>query len=96
MIAELLNVGKKNKKDAESLIKVLGLKTKREFYTILRNERREGKLIISDKENGGYWLWDGKDFGELKSYYWMQRKGALDVLSTLKPIHEILKKKGEM
>ena len=91
MIVELLSEGKENKKDSESLMKVLGIRNKRDFYTILRNERRAGHLIISDKESGGYWLWDGKDYNELNSYYKMQRSGAIDTLVTLKPVYRILK-----
>lgn len=95
MIAELLSTGRENKRSAEELLSVLGIE-KRDFYQALRTERRNGHFILSEKDNsGGYWLWDGKDLGELKRYYQMQRSGAIDTLATLKPVYRELKRREE-
>ena len=91
MIYELLLEGKENKRSTQELIDKLNI-DKRAFYNILRQERREGRIILSTKENGGgYWLWNGEDIQELKRYYKMHKSGAIDILSTLKPVYAILK-----
>lgn len=94
MITELLGVGRENRKSAEELLSVLKV-DKRTFYSVLKEERRQGNVIISDKtDGGGYWLWSG-NLDELKRYDKMQRSGALDILVTLKPVHKILKEHEE-
>lgn len=90
MITELLGIGRENRKTVEELLSALRV-DKRTFYSVLKEERRQGNVIISDKtDGGGYWLWSG-DIAELKRYDKMQRGGALDILVTLKPVHRILK-----
>lgn len=94
MIVELLQEGRENKKTTQELLSLLRI-SKREFYSALRRERREGHFIISEKENGGgYWLWNG-DYSELQRYDKMQRSGAIDTLQTLKPVYKELKKYRE-
>lgn len=95
MIVEMLSKGREKKKTMDELLSALNV-NKREFYSALRRERREGHLIMSEKEDGGgYWLWSG-DLNELKRYDKMQRSGALDTLQTLKPVYkEIKKHEGE-
>lgn len=90
MITELLGRGRENRKTTEELLSVLQI-DRRAFFSVLKEERRAGNIIISDKaDGGGYWLWSG-NYDELKRYDKMQRGGALDVLVTLKPVHKILK-----
>lgn len=95
MIFELLETGRENRKTAEELLKILNVE-KREFYSELRKERRQGHFILSDKsEGGGYWLWNGSDYSELKAYYKTARSGAIDTLVTLQPVYKKLKKMKE-
>lgn len=95
MISEHLLKGRENKRSIEELLSILKIE-RRDFYTALRNERRNGLFILSEKDDGGgYWLWDGEDIGELRRYYIMQRKGAVDTLATLKPIYRELKRREE-
>lgn len=55
-IVDLLNTGKEKAIPREQLQKALGL-NERELYKKIERERREGKLILSQKENGGgYYL----------------------------------------
>ena len=95
MIVELLGVGRENRKTTEELLSVLRI-SRRAFFSALKEERRQGHFIISDKaDGGGYWLWSG-NYDELKRYDAMQRSGAIDVLVTLKPVYKKLQegKKG--
>ena len=94
MIFELLEPGRENRKTAEELLSILNIE-KREFYSELRKERRQGHFILSDKRNGGYWIWNGENYSELKAYYKQTRSGAIDTLVTLQPIYKKLKKMKE-
>ena len=90
MITELLGVGRENRKTTEELLSALQI-DRRSFFSALKEERRNGNFILSDKtDGGGYWLWSG-DYDELKRYDKMQRSGALDILVTLKPVYRKLK-----
>lgn len=92
MIVELLGKGRENRKTTEELLSALNI-DRRLFFSVLKEERRAGNFIISDKtDGGGYWLWSG-DYDELKRYDKMQRSGALDILVTLKPVYRKLKEK---
>ena len=92
MITELLGVGRENRKTTEELLSALQI-DRRSFFSALKEERRNGNFILSDKtDGGGYWLWSG-DYDELKRYDKMQRSGALDILVTLKPVYRKLKEK---
>ena len=84
--------GEKNKVSTEELLNVLNI-TRRELYSAIRNERRAGELILTDKAEGGYWLWDGENLPELERFEKMQRAGALDVLTTLMKVHEIIQER---
>lgn len=91
MIHEILGIGKENLRTTDEILEELQI-LPRKFYEELRNERREGFVILSQKdERGGYWLWDGQNVKELENYYNMQRGGAVDVLATLEPIRRLLK-----
>ena len=95
MIYELLSEGKENKRTRQELLRALDIPW-RVFQDILRRERREGHIILSTKEDGGgYWIWDGENIEELRRYDAMQRSGAIDTLTTLKPIYKILKENKE-
>lgn len=96
MIHEHLDTGKHNMKSSVELCEILHL-NRRDFYRQLRRERRQGFLILSSRETGnsGFWLWDGDSINELKNYYAMQRKSAIDILKTLHPVYETLKKRGD-
>lgn len=92
MIHECLKNGFENKISRSDLMTTLNLNT-RQFYDILRAERRNGQLILSSKSESGYWLSD--NLSELKAYYRTTLSTALDVLQTLKPIRVKIKELEE-
>ena len=49
MIVEMLSKGRENKKTMDELLSALNV-NKREFYSALRKERREGHFIMSEKK----------------------------------------------
>lgn len=65
-IADVLGVGRKNALRAEELQGLLGIPDRRTLSKKISEERQKGALILPDYDNGGFYIPDPKDPGDVK------------------------------
>ena len=94
MVHELLHRGMENALTKEALCSMLEM-SERGFRKQVERERKNGVLIISDSQHGGYFL--PKNNAEIRRFLKQETHRAVNIFQALKPFRdEIKQEKKEM
>ena len=85
-ICSYLGKGADNALSSESLLKLSGLRSRRDLYEQIEYERNHGKLILSNTFQGGYYLPSDGETGEheLSNFYSRRMKQATSLIRTVR------------
>ena len=86
-----LGKGSANAVSTERLLKLSGLRRRRELYEQIEYERNHGKLILSDTLHGGYYLPSDGETGEyeISRFYSRRMKQAASLIRTVRAMQNI-------